>query len=85
MNDIREIINPPVFAGNSKHMRAKKQKYRAGRKAFPAEIVETGKILLELVPKSIKGIENLMETYQVDESTKNELCKIKMRLEAVLV
>lgn len=85
MNDIREIINPPSFAGNSKNIRAKKLKYKANRKTFSLEIVETGKVLLELVPKSLIGLANLIETYKADEATKDELDKIKMRLEAVLV
>jgi hypothetical protein len=85
MNDIREIVSPPVFSGNSKNIRAKKLKYRASKKTFPAEVVETGKILLDLIPKSITGLDKLIETYQVDEATKDELGKIKMRFEAVLV
>jgi len=85
MNDIREIVNPPIFTGNSKNVRAKKLKYRASKKTFPTEIVENGKILLELVPKSIIGIGNLIETYKADDATRDELEKIKLRLEAILV
>ena len=85
MNDIREIINPPSFTGSSKNVRAKKLKYRASKKIFPPEIVETGKILLELVPKSIIGIGNLIETYKADDTIRTELEKVKTRLEAILV
>ena len=85
MGDIRNILEPPVFCGNSKTTRAKKMKYRASKKVFPAEVVQHAKILLELLPGAIKGLENLIETYKVDETTRDELNKIKMRFEAVLM